>query len=252
MEKQKHRCSKEDLIKFEEEVVDRFNDGQILSPIHLSGGNEDELIKIFKDVKPQDWIFTTYRSHYHALLKGVDKDWLMKWILDNKSIHVMNKEHKIVTSAIVGGTLSQAVGCAMAIKLKQKDTKRKIKEFIEPMKGNGWKVSGKVKVTPMNPPHVWVFCGDMTASMGVFEDCYNYAEFNKLPITFVIEDNGLSTDTPTEEAWGPHSTFWWQGASTDLVKHYRYERKYPHYGSGKFISKIWDDIKKEDVRTKGF
>jgi len=85
--------NKKELIDFENEVVERFNDGQILSPIHLSGSvvQEEALIKIFKDVKPQDWIFTTYRSHYHALLKGVPRDWLMKWVLDNKSLHYLNK-----------------------------------------------------------------------------------------------------------------------------------------------------------------
>jgi len=209
---------------------------------------EEALIKIFKDVKPQDWIFTTYRSHYHALLKGVPRDWLMKWVLDNKSIHVMNSEHKIVTSAIVGGTLSQAVGCAMAIKLKQKQVEKDIKEVVEPMKGEDWKVDGKVKVTPMNQPHVWAFCGDMTASLGVFQDCWKYSFLNDLPITFVIEDNGLSTDTPTHYAWGGEAPYF----PTEKIKYYEYTRTWPHYGSGKFVSKLWDDIKKEDVRTKGF
>jgi len=250
---------KEDLINFENEVVERFNDGQILSPIHLSGGNEDEVIKIFKDVKPQDWIFTTYRSHYHALLKGVPKEWLMKWVLDNKSIHVMNKEHKIVTSAIVGGTLSPAVGCAMAIKLKRDIVKELVEKEIEAIPDV--RLIGEVEVIPRDEPHVWCFCGDMTASLGVFHDCVNYATYQKLPITFVIEDNGLSTDTPTKEAWGykKNNVFHPDAkygkvyeTESKPVLYYKYKRKWPHYGSGKFVAKIWDDIKKEDVRTKGF
>ncbi len=201
---------KQELIDFEKWCKQTYLDGKLRSPLHLSGGNEEELIAIFKHIKPNDWVFTTYRSHYHALLKGVDPEWLKQWILDNKSIHVMSKEHKIITSAIVGGTLPQAVGCAMAIKRR----------------------NGKEKV--------WAFCGDMTASLGVFQDCHVYAIDNYLPITFVIEDNGLSTDTPTGEAWGcgvEEMDLWFQQLKElPKIKYYKYKRVYPHYGVGKFVA----------------
>ena len=45
-----------------------YEKGKIRAPIHLSGNNENQLIKIFKKVKKQDWVFSTWRSHYHALL----------------------------------------------------------------------------------------------------------------------------------------------------------------------------------------
>ena len=104
--------NKEQLINFEKEVKQMFLDGKLRSPVHLSGGNEDQLIEIFKDIKPQDWVFTTYRSHYHALLKGVPEEKLKQWILDNKSIHFMDKEYKVFSSAIVGGCLPIALGVA--------------------------------------------------------------------------------------------------------------------------------------------
>ena len=189
---------KQELIDFEKETKQMYLDGKLRSPLHLSGGNEEEVIAIFKNIKPNDWVFTTYRSHYHALLKGVPKEWLKQWILDNKSIHVMNKEHKIVTSAIVCGTLSPALGAALAIKLK----------------------GGK--------NHVWAFCGDMTAETGGFHECIKYARRNNLPITFVVEDNDLSTDTPTQEAWGLE-----EGGPNIL--RYKYKRTYPHYGVGVFV-----------------
>src|SRR3989338_7684641 len=123
--------SKQELVDFEKGVKQMYLDGKLRSPVHLSGGNEGHIMTVFQDIKPDDWVFTTYRSHYHALLKGVAKEWLRQWILSNKSIHVMNKEHKIFTSAIVGGILSPALGAAFAIKLR----------------------GGKNKV--------WTFCGDM-------------------------------------------------------------------------------------------
>ncbi|MCH7534184.1 MAG: hypothetical protein IH948_00260 [Bacteroidetes bacterium] len=213
--------NKQELINFEKWVVEVFNDGQLKSPVHLSGGNEEQVIDIFKKIKPNDWVFTTYRSHYHCLLKGVSPEWLKEWILDNKSIHVMNKEHKIWTTAIVGGQLSIALGTAMAIKLKNIND------------------------------HVWVFLGDMTATTGQFWEVWNYAYNHNLPMTFVIEDNNLSTDTPTREVWN-RETFWFESPSmvNKKIIHYKYERVYPHYGTGKFVAKIWEGV--DETKQKGF
>ena len=38
--------TKKDLIDFEEKIVSLWEDGQIRAPVHLSNGNEDELIEI--------------------------------------------------------------------------------------------------------------------------------------------------------------------------------------------------------------
>jgi len=195
---------KQKLIDFEKWCKQTYLDGKLRSPLHLSGGNEEELIAIFKHIKPNDWVFTTYRSHYHALLKGVDPDWLKQWVLDNKSIHVMNKEHKIFTTAIVGGQLSPALGVALAIKLKQ------------------------VGITTITQ-RVWCFCGDMTAETGTFHEVTKYARRHQLPITFIVEDNGLSTDTPTQEVWGEKD-------GGPNIWRYKYKRTFPHYGVGKFVA----------------
>ena len=227
-----NNCTKEELMAFEEEVIANWKAKKILSPVHLSGSvngeQEDALIEIFKEIQPQDWIFSTYRSHYHALLKGMPKKELMQWILDNKSIHLMSKKYKIVTSAIVGGTLSQAVGCAMAIKRMWSDSNTMIEVNMNPTTKHFGKVI-EIK------PHVWVFCGDMTASLGTFRDCVHYSYINDLPITFVVEDNKLSTDTPTQEAWGGEVINKIKQLSIKfpmLVKYYQYQRSHPHYGTG--------------------
>ena len=39
--------TKKDLIDFEEKIVSLWEDGQIRAPVHLSNGNEDELIEVF-------------------------------------------------------------------------------------------------------------------------------------------------------------------------------------------------------------
>ena len=189
------KMDKQRLIDYEDSIVAAFNRREIASPIHFSGGNEEQLIGIFRQIRPQDWVFATYRSHYHALLKGVPEEWLTEWIRDNKSIHLMSKEYRIVTSAIVGGHLPQAVGMAMAIKLKGLDER------------------------------VWAFCGDMAAETGTFHECHKYATRQGLPVTFVVEDNGVSTNTPTQDTWVR------QCAGSDNVVRYSYQRVHPHYGT---------------------
>ena len=41
----------------------------------------------------------------------------------------------------------------------------------------------------------------MTFETGVFHESYKYAKNFKLPIKFIVEDNNLSTNTPTKYAW---------------------------------------------------
>tara|TARA_Y100000310_G_scaffold328372_1_gene396410 strand:- start:2027 stop:2596 length:570 start_codon:yes stop_codon:yes gene_type:complete len=156
---------KTDLINFEQEMAELFNAGQIRAPIHLSRGNEDALMDIFRDIKPEDWVFSTHRSHYHALLKGVPPELVQREILAGRSICLNFPEYNFYSSAIVGGSLPQAVGVAM---------------------------TGK---------DVWAFVGDMGSQTGIFSECLRFSDRNALPINFVIEDNGFSVMTPTSEVW---------------------------------------------------
>lgn len=187
----------DELIAFEAEVKELFERGAILGPVHLSNGNEKELIEIFADVRPQDWVFSTWRNHYHALLKGIPRDVVLKQIVHGHSMHLSSVEHRFMSSSIVGGMLPIAVGVAHS-----------------------------------NVAHVWCFLGDMAASCGMYRDCLQYARGHDLPITFVIEDNGFSTGTPTQETWGGYvePTDGWK------VRRYKYTSKYPHIGAGKRVT----------------
>ena len=246
------------LKEFEERVVELFNNGEIKSPVHLSGSVdntcENELIRIFKEnnISKDDWCFSTYRSHYHALLKGIDKNWLLDWIKDNKSIHVMNKEQKFFTSAIVGGCLPITLGVAKGLKLNSQSVSEENQSHLD---------KKFVTSTEDSFPHesadtkVYIFIGDMTFMTGIFDECFRYAINHKLPIKFIIECNYLSTDTDTAEVWGlsrmeiNNMLKSMKEEYPNYFDYFVYERKYPHYGTGKFIDKIWS---KEDVKSKGF
>jgi pyruvate dehydrogenase E1 component alpha subunit len=194
-----HNWNEEELIHFENKIVESWDAGKIRGPVHLSGGNEKPLIEIFKRISENDWVFSTWRSHYHALLKGVSPDWLETEILEGRSITIVNKDEKFYSSAIVGGILPIAVGVAMSNKMKGIDET------------------------------VWCFVGDMTFETGTFMENYKYAKNFNLPIRFVVEDNKVSTNTPTIETWGKKSEI------PDDIIWYQYDKVWPHYGTGKWV-----------------
>lgn len=188
----------ETLQNFERQIADDFNGGRIRAPIHLAGGNEKQLIDIFDRVQPQDWVLTQWRSHYHCLLKGVDPIQLRQDILDGHSITLCYPEHKILSSAIVGGVLPIGVGLASAIKLDGGDAK------------------------------VWCFVGDMTAHTGMYWECVRYAHGHGLSMRFIVEDNGISVCTPTAEVWGEE-----KNPDSDVYTEcIYYSLPWPHSGAG--------------------
>src|SRR5215831_4668840 len=74
------------LKEFEQQIAEDFNAGKIRAPVHLAGGNEEQLIDIFSAVTKSDWVLTQWRSHYHCLLKGVPPERLRADILAGRSI----------------------------------------------------------------------------------------------------------------------------------------------------------------------
>jgi len=192
--------TKEELISFETEVKQLYESGKILAPIHLSKGNEDELINIFQYIHPDDWVYSAWRNHYHALLHGFDRQKLMTDVVDGRSMATSSSVNKFYSSAIVGGIIPIALGTAMGLKRKNSDRR------------------------------VWCFIGDMTFETGGFHECYKYAKNFNLPLQFVIEDNNLSVHTPTDVAWRIK-----QLAPDDVV-YYTYDNEYPHHGTGAWVN----------------
>ena len=62
----KIHITKQELIDFEMSIKENYEDGNIPAPIHLSKDNEEHLIEIFQYVHKDDWVFSTWRNHYHA------------------------------------------------------------------------------------------------------------------------------------------------------------------------------------------
>jgi pyruvate dehydrogenase E1 component alpha subunit len=188
----------DELLDFEEWIAQEFAAGKIKAPIHLSGGNEKQLIKIFKDIRDQDWVLAGWRSHYHCLLKGVDPNELKTAILAGRSVSLAFPAQRVLCSGIVGGIAPIAVGLAHAIK------ERKSYEYV------------------------YCFLGDMTFESGIVHEAMKYAARHRLPVRWVVEDNEVSVMTPTQASWGEHL------ASYD-TQHYYYKLTRPHSGIGAWV-----------------
>ena len=211
------RHTPESLVAFEDEIAQMFLNKEIHSPVHLSGGNESQLIDIFRNhVNQDDWILCSWRSHYACLLKGVPPEQLRQAILDGKSISLCFPEYQILSSGIVGGTAPIAVGLAMGIKRKQ------AMEF-----------KGRLPY-PHEYRKVVCFLGDTTAETGIVHESVKYATNHDLPVLFVIEDNGLSVSTDTVEVWGgAYQNHWF---NSDKILRYRYQLTRPHVGIGTHVA----------------
>ena len=111
-----------DLMNFELDIANEFNQGHIKSVIHLQSNCFKQLIEIFKDIKDEDWILGTWRFHAETLLKGVPKEKVKQAILDGKSISLCFPEYRTFASAIVTGNLPIGVGLALSIKKQNKQS----------------------------------------------------------------------------------------------------------------------------------
>ena len=187
--------TKEELIAFEDRIGDLYMDNQLPFLFHLSGGNEEQLIDIFKGIKEGDYVISNHRNHYHALLHGIPPEELEQKIKDGRSMFVYDRERNFFLSAIIGGTPAIAAGVAWALKRKGSDQR------------------------------VWCFVGDGTEDNGHLAEAVRYVDGFDLPCTFVIESNDRSCEATNEDRWGKTAHPDWN--SPNVIR-YQYTCTYPH------------------------
>lgn len=211
----KKHWNADQLIDFEDYIKQLFSKGKINVPIHLSGGNEEQLISIFKNIKDKDYVFSTHRSHYHYLLKGGSSKGLIDELLGKKSgvcggkagsMHLTVPALRFYASAIIGGTCG--IACGVGISIKKKWKKRK-----------------------GTPPHVWCFVGDGCEDTGHFVEAVRFTSTRGLPVTFIVEDNDLAVSTTKNGRWGNYAPI-----NNRCIIRYSYKRTYPHVGIGQHVS----------------
>lgn len=197
--------TKEELIAFEKGIADQFKAIQIKCPIHLSGGNEEQLIEVFGYIKSYDYVFSTHRNHYHYLLHTGDEEGLFNQILyENDSMHTCDPKRNFYSSSIVAGCV--AIACGVALALKMKGSKQK----------------------------VWCFIGDGACDEGWTQEAMKFATMQDLPITYIVEDNNRSVCSNIEQRWGTEAVL--NFPTNRKVSYYSYECTYPHAGCGEWVT----------------
>jgi TPP-dependent pyruvate/acetoin dehydrogenase alpha subunit len=163
----------------EESLVDPILNGEIRCPVHLCTGQEAVAAGVCEALEQKDYIFGTHRSHGHYLAKGGSMEALIAEVYGKEtgcargrggSMHLIDPDKGMLGAApIVGGTISLALGSALASSIRNDD---------------------RVTVS---------FFGDGAVGEGVFYESLNFASLHKLPIIFVCENNLYSTHMPIRE-----------------------------------------------------
>ena len=190
----------DDLREFVEKIAMHHDAGRLPFALHLPGGNEEQLIDIFSHINEGDYVLSTHRNWYHALLHGLPPEEVEEKILDARSMFMFDRKRNFYVSAIIGGPVAIAAGIAWALKRKGSDKK------------------------------VWCFLGDGTEDTGHFAEAVRYVDGFDLPCTFVIEDDGMAVEASKESRWGTGKDLEWP----DCVIRYHYTKTRPHIRTGNF------------------
>ena len=176
---------KEDLLKvyrtmktireFEERVHVEFETGDIPGFVHLYAGEEAIAAGVCMHLNDNDKIASTHRGHGHCIAKGCDVHGMMAELYGKKdglcggkggSMHIADLSKGMMgANGIVGGGSPLACGAALAAKTK-----------------------GDKGVAV-------VFVGDGGSNQGTTLESMNLASVWKLPVLFVVENNGYAEAT---------------------------------------------------------
>ncbi|MCC6877151.1 MAG: SCP2 sterol-binding domain-containing protein [Sandaracinaceae bacterium] len=162
---------------FEERLAEAWKDGALpTAAIHLSTGQEAVAVGVCFALGPDDVIATTHRGHGHMLAQGAPPDRMMAEIFGKEtglcagkggSMHVTDASvGAIGANGIVGSSPILATGAALA-----------------------FQQTGRANVAV-------AFMGDGATNQGMFHEALNLASVWKLPVLFVIENNGYGEFTP--------------------------------------------------------
>lgn len=163
----------------EEKIIELYPSDLIQSPVHLSIGQESVAVGVCSNLNIDDWIFINYRGHAFYLAKGGPLPEFFAELMGKKfgqskgkagSMHLASPREGVMgASAVVGSTISHAVGAALVSKIKNEK-----KIFVANF-------------------------GDGAMEQGVFHESLNFASLYKTPILFLCEDNNLAVHSPKYE-----------------------------------------------------
>jgi len=160
----------------EKAAYDLFMSGLVKGTTHLAAGHEAVAVGASAALRPDDYVFATYRGHHHAIARGATPEACLAELMSRAtglngakggSMHLTVASSNMLGSyAIVGAHLPIACGAAWSAKLRN---------------------TGQVAVA---------FFGDGATNIGAFHEALNLAAVWRLPVLFVCENNLYMEYTP--------------------------------------------------------
>ena len=164
------------IRRFEEKVEERFRAGELPGFLHVAIGQEAVATGVCAALAREDVIASTHRAHGHTIAKGTPVEKVMAELYGKAegcsggyggSMHLYDVEvGNLGANAVVAGGLPAIVGAALAFQLRSEQ---------------------RVAVA---------FLGDGATNTGTFHESLNLAQLWKVPVIFVLENNGWAESTP--------------------------------------------------------
>ncbi|MFF5476187.1 thiamine pyrophosphate-dependent dehydrogenase E1 component subunit alpha [Streptomyces sp. NPDC012935] len=164
------------IRRTEKAAHDLFLQGLVKGTTHLAAGHEAIAVGASAALRPDDYVFATYRGHHHALARGATPEECLAELMSRAtglcgakggSMHLTKASTGMLGSyAIVGSHLPMAVGAAWSARLRGTE---------------------QLAVA---------FFGDGATNIGAFHEALNLAAVWKLPVLFVCENNLYMEYTP--------------------------------------------------------
>jgi acetoin:2,6-dichlorophenolindophenol oxidoreductase subunit alpha len=164
------------IRRTEKAAQDLFLAGLVKGTTHLAAGQEAVAVGASAALRPDDYVFATYRGHHHAIARGASPEACLAELMSRAtglckakggSMHLTKADSGMLGSyAIVGSHLPMAVGAAWSATLRGTE---------------------QVAVA---------FFGDGATNIGAFHEALNLAAVWKLPVVFVCENNLYMEYTP--------------------------------------------------------
>jgi pyruvate dehydrogenase E1 component alpha subunit len=164
------------IRRTEKAAHDLFMSGLVKGTTHLAAGHEAVAVGASAGLRPDDYVFATYRGHHHAMARGATAQECLAELMSRAtglckgkggSMHLTKADRGMLGSyAIVGAHLPIAVGAGWSARLRG---------------------TSQVAVA---------FFGDGATNIGAFHEALNLAAVWKLPVLFVCENNFYMEYTP--------------------------------------------------------
>jgi acetoin:2,6-dichlorophenolindophenol oxidoreductase subunit alpha len=164
------------IRRTEKAAQDLFLAGLVKGTTHLAAGHEAVAVGASAALRPDDYVFATYRGHHHAIARGATPAECLAELMSRDtgvcrakggSMHLTKADRNMMGSyAIVGSHLPMAAGAAWSAVLR-----------------------GTEQIA-------MAFFGDGATNIGAFHEALNLAAVWRLPVVFVCENNLYMEYTP--------------------------------------------------------